>query len=208
MSIKDSSLSRRERKKLETHQRLLEAALRLFQKQGYDDTTVEEIARAADVAKGTFFNYFESKELILPALARRRFQQLENMLQSDDDRLPADPIPRIKLVLRLVSEDPLTDPPLARRLLAAQKTETDPDVHPAHALTNLLAELVRQAQASGDIRSDLDPLYIGGMIRALFFHQLISYHLGYRPAPLPALLDQMVDCLLDGVAGPNWRRSL
>ena len=54
-------LSRRERKKKETRQRLLEAALRLFQEFGYDDTTVEEITRAADVAKSTFFNYFETK---------------------------------------------------------------------------------------------------------------------------------------------------
>ncbi len=76
----DKNLSRRERKKRETRQRLMEAALRLFREHGYDATAVEDITQAADVAKGTFFNYFEAKDAILPALAGWRLQQLEEVL--------------------------------------------------------------------------------------------------------------------------------
>ena len=65
----DQTLSRRERKKLQTRQRLLEAALSLFHEKGYSATTVEEIASKADVAKGTFFNHFPSKEALLHELA-------------------------------------------------------------------------------------------------------------------------------------------
>jgi AcrR family transcriptional regulator len=199
----DESLSRRERKKQETRQRLMEAALRLFRDQGYDATTVEQIARAADIAKGTFFNYFETKEAILPALAEWRFQKLQEALTAEQGA-PASPVARIKWALCLVAEDPLSTPPLAQRLFATViKQRGDSRIEPA--LIQLLAEQVRQAQAAGEIRADLDPLYLGGIIRAVFFQQMLMWHHGHRPSPLPTILAQAVDLLLDGVAGPEWK---
>lgn len=56
---------RRERKKRETRRRIVAEATRLFTERGFDAPTVDEIAVAADVAKGTIYNYFDSKEAIL-----------------------------------------------------------------------------------------------------------------------------------------------
>ncbi len=55
----------RERKKAKTHEAIQGAALRLFHAQGYEQTTIEQIAEAAEVSPSTFFRYFPTKEDIV-----------------------------------------------------------------------------------------------------------------------------------------------
>ncbi len=200
----EKNLSRRERKKIETRQRLMKSALELFREHGYDAATVEQIAEAADVAKSTFFNYFEAKEAILPALAEWRFQQLEAEL-SPEQGAPASPVARIKLILRLVAQEVLVDSALLRRFWTTGTHRVD--LNQVHALTDLFDEQVRQAQDAGEIRTDLSPVYLRRVICAMLFQQLMIWHCNQESTPLPELLDGTVDVLLEGIAGPKWRHS-
>jgi hypothetical protein len=52
----------------------------------------------------------------------------------------------------------------------------------------------------------LDPVYLAGVIRSLFFQQLVIWHHGHRPAPLPMLIDDLMDLLMEGAAGTAWSR--
>ncbi len=60
---------RRERRKQEVHDRILAAAVLLFEKKGIGSTTVEEIADAADFAEKTFYNHFPTKQHLIRELA-------------------------------------------------------------------------------------------------------------------------------------------
>ncbi|MEU7696265.1 TetR/AcrR family transcriptional regulator [Microbispora hainanensis] len=68
--------SRRERKKRLTRQRIMAAAMRLFAEQGYEQTTVAQIAVAADVDPKTFFNYFRAKDEVVFADTEHIFGML------------------------------------------------------------------------------------------------------------------------------------
>jgi AcrR family transcriptional regulator len=69
-------LTRAERRKLETRERLLDAALRLFLKDGYSAVSTADIAGAADVGAGTYYLHFEDKAAILRALGERAVAEI------------------------------------------------------------------------------------------------------------------------------------
>ena len=76
-------ISRRERRKQEVRSRLYEAARLLFNRQGYDATTVEQIAEAADCAPATFFNHFQNKQTVLGLMASEVVTHLQQMLEAE-----------------------------------------------------------------------------------------------------------------------------
>jgi len=83
-AITPIALGLRERKKLKTKEAIQREALRLFQEQGYDETTIEQIAAAAEISPSTFFNYFPTKEDVV------LFDRYDPMLESFIASLPKD----------------------------------------------------------------------------------------------------------------------
>jgi AcrR family transcriptional regulator len=80
-------MSLRERKRTRTRQALIDAAADLFERHGYDRTTIADIAAAADVSTRTFFSYFASKEDVLFPDADAR---VKAALTAIDDRGPGE----------------------------------------------------------------------------------------------------------------------
>jgi AcrR family transcriptional regulator len=166
--------SRRERKKQETRQRLLECAWRLFQEQGYDDTTVEDVTEAADVAKGTFFNYFATKEALLDELALWRIDLLGSHVLGADD-VPQSTVDRIKCLVRAMAAEFSPDRELPQHLLMARISA--PIRHEsAHRLGSIMHDLVQQGQASGEIRADTDAGLIARLLMTSAFYHFMWFH--------------------------------
>lgn len=84
-------MGRREEQKKHRRTLMLEAAHRLFERQGYDRTTFDQIAAAAGVGVATVYKYFDSKEGIVVALLRPDLQRILSAGQQVIDRLARDP---------------------------------------------------------------------------------------------------------------------
>src|ERR1700738_3238919 len=81
-SLTTTSPDRRQRRSSQIRERLFRAALDLFAQHGFADTTVEDITNAADLGKGTFFNYFPSKDHLLLAFAEMQLTKLQSIIQN------------------------------------------------------------------------------------------------------------------------------
>jgi AcrR family transcriptional regulator len=174
--------TRRERKKRETRQRLLECAWQQFLEKGYDETTVEDITEAADVAKGTFFNYFATKEAALDELALWRLDQLGQQVRADVDGSSIGramtAVARIKRMICALAGEFFPESDLPRHLLLARISA--PIKHEsAHRLGSITRELVEQGQQTGEIRADIDAELIARLIMTGVFYHFMRAH------PLP-----------------------
>src|SRR5689334_11119866 len=112
---------RRVRRSAEIRERLFRSALLLFAQKGFAETTVEDITEAADLGKGTFFNYFPSKDHILMAFAEMQIRKLEVFVH--DVRGTRDPMPQIlRALMSRMTEEPIRNPEIVRALIQANLT--------------------------------------------------------------------------------------
>lgn len=77
----------RERKKQRTHRAIEKAALELFETHGFDGTTIEDIASAAEIAPRTFFHYFPTKEDVVVTDYARRLDTIVFILRGGPGEL-------------------------------------------------------------------------------------------------------------------------
>ena len=92
--------NRAERRRLRTRASLVEAAREVFASQGVDASTIQDITDAADVAKGSFYNHFDSKESILRAVVEETLAGLARALDALTEPMRDDPARVIAVCLR------------------------------------------------------------------------------------------------------------
>jgi TetR/AcrR family transcriptional regulator, cholesterol catabolism regulator len=193
--------SRRERKKGETRDRIFEAAIRLFRERGFEKTTVDAIVEVADVAKGTFFNYFPRKEAVLAYLSERRLEEVE-----------AD------LAGALAHAKPARDRLIAIFTSAASAYEGDRELsgyvfkelmsrafQPTEDVSlrwqRLCLEVIEEGRASGELRRDVDPARAESLLASVYIATVYLWlecpELGYD---LRTEVRERLELVLDGLA--------
>jgi AcrR family transcriptional regulator len=160
---------RRERRRLETRERLYRAALELFGERGFLETTVEDITEAADVGKGTFFNYFPTKEHVLAAYGGERIAAVERALEKA--RGTTGPVLDVLAELAADAAGQSHENPAVLRAIYAAHASCAPVraelQRRMRTSRKILAEIISLAQRRGEVRSDAAPIELARLIQTI-----------------------------------------
>jgi AcrR family transcriptional regulator len=192
---------RRQRRSADIRERLFRAALKLFSEKGFAETTVEDITNAADFGKGTFFNYFPSKDHILIAFSEMQISKLQTAV--DTMREHKQPIPEFLTALSVrMTEEPARAPAVVRAILQAYlststvRSAMRENQARAHGL---LTQVVRLGQERGDFRRDLPASDLAQVFRQTVFGTLLMWSL-FGDASLPERIHTALNVLWTGLA--------
>jgi AcrR family transcriptional regulator len=170
---------RRERHRTETRDRLFRAALELFAERGFLETTVADITESADVGKGTFFNYFPTKEHILAEFGGQRTAAVQRALEKAKSAKGSV----LEVIGELASDaagQSKLNAGLLRAIFAAHAScaPVRAELHKRTQLSRrLLAEMFRIGQARGEIRSDISATDLARMMQTTFMGLTMSWAL-------------------------------
>ncbi len=177
----EQNITRRERKKQETRERILSVAREMLISRGYGATTLEEIAETADVAKATFYNYFPNKDDLLRQIAAIEVEAVDLQMAQETDR-HSSPLAAICRSQELTFSESSPVLQVIRRILLEDIMHPEKIPLPLIEKGNMLIDLVRQSQEQGELRSDLDPTQTAQAIgRAYLAASIFCKHLNLCP---------------------------
>ena len=193
--------NRRERQSSERRERLFRSALDLFARKGFAETTVEDITNAADLGKGTFFNYFPSKEHILLAFGEMQLVKLKAAFEEMRSANVPVPVFMRSLGARMTQE-PMRNPAIIRILLQAFLTNSsvrEPMLNLQNRVIAIHTEIIRIGQNRGEIRNDLPPEAIAHVFRQTIFGTLLFWTL-HADSTLHTRMEDAFEVLWSGLA--------
>jgi TetR/AcrR family transcriptional regulator, fatty acid metabolism regulator protein len=147
---------------VDRRRQILDAAIRVFARQGFHACRVSDIAREAGVAYGLVYHYFDSKDQVLNELFVERWSLLLQAIEEVDAR-PIPPRAKLDEVAGFIIDSYRHDPELMKVIIVEVTRAANsfgrthlPEISQAY---ELIAKIVGDAQANGDFRTDIDPTF-------------------------------------------------
>lgn len=160
----------------EREQQILSAAAAVIMRQGYDKTTMSDIADEAGVSRGTVYLYFKGKEEIFEALLYREYMQYA---QTWLERIESDPRGGTiggcyRATLSAVNSHPLIVAMMRHdRRIVGNYLRKPNNLFAWQQSGSISVDLIRALQAAGAVRQDLDPLVMVHILEVLSYGQLM-----------------------------------
>jgi len=203
MSAEDPG--RRARKRLQTLSHLAAVASSLFEREGFEPVTMEQIAAEADVAKGTLYNHFPTKEAVL---AYAIHHQLAKDLEKLGSQLGPDcgfkegVGPLMDSLSRWCeTHREYLAPYLRSRFSDIQAPTPDAGVDGPNDIVDVYTFLVANSQRAGELRQDLDARQLAVLFHHMCLGAMLQWLLGNN-IKLRRELAVVIELFTNGAAAP------
>lgn len=198
---KSTNKSRTERRMEKTRKMIIAAAINLFNKNGVEETTMEQISEEADVARGTLYNYFSSREEIINEYIQQSFQIKNPTRFGELQEMPDTRTRMIYIFNQLIGgiqeQKELFEKYLIYRMqkmVSFQQNETEKS-----GFYLLGYRIIELGQKSGEIRDDI-PLYIlEDLFEFSFIEAIKPLYMVLENYNISEAIEHSVDLFMEGV---------
>ena len=147
--------SRRERRKQEIRGKIIESAIELFEKQGLEDVTLEQICELADISRPTFYSYYKSKQELIAALGEKLWLNVAQKVTQDSfanqDSTAETVASFLKVTRREITKYGRLERELIRHIMNHEANDATQNSQMLKALTNLFENIFKEGKKRGDI---------------------------------------------------------
>ncbi|HZP40703.1 MAG TPA: TetR/AcrR family transcriptional regulator [Candidatus Binatia bacterium] len=188
---------------VDTREKILETATRLFSAQGYTNTSLSQVAKEAQVSKALIFWHFENKEKLFRTALQKTLEpyfinmvdELEGLSEIDQIRLLIDRyysfvsenLYSVKFLLNLILRDERHPDDLIGHMIELQRV-----------YRNLLADIIDHGRQTGVFRDDVNPSLDAGLIMTALHGLLVQGFMGTEAGEPPdAVLRHLKSALVD-----------
>lgn len=193
-------LTNRQLNALKTKQRIFHSALHLIQKKGYDNVSIQEITEDAQVAKGSFYTHFPSKEYIL----RYTYEDSDQIYESSYNSLPNSDFKTAlsTFVFKSYEQLELRGKEILKAIISHLFSDNLSDLYNDHSrnLYFYLAKIIDKGKENGELNSDTaTEEYVKQIIIALFgveFYWSLSNDNSSLAREVTALIQTLADGMI------------
>lgn len=193
-------------KKKVKRQIIIDAALEVFSRNGFQDATISEIAQKAGVAEGTIYQYFENKEdlfFFIPIdKTKKFFEELELHLEGINGA-----IHKIRKFVWFYLYHLQENPDYARALMLEMRVNRNfartKTFRPYKPLTQKILEIIEEGREEGIIRRDVSTYLIRHLILGMLEHLVTRWLLKGQKDDLVAQYNDASELLIQGILDPE-----
>jgi len=200
-------LTSRQKKALETREKLLKTSLDLFNKHGYEHVSIEQITKACNVSKGTFYTYFPSKyDVIL-----EKFKELDSFYSNAEKNIDSS-LPASEKILTLYQEQMkyltnVVGKDLLRTVYtAAMTSQVEQDhylISPQRKIFQIINTYLEDGIRLGEFRQDLQVTQAQAIIQRCMRANVYDWLIHNEDFNLSVEMAQFTAIVLDGLKAGN-----